>query len=454
MKEIVTNQRRFFASHQTKDVHFRIEQLKKLERVLRENEELLIKAVHDDMNKSSFECLMSELLFIYMEIQHSIKHLKRWSKKKYAPTNFINFPATSYIVPEPLGVVLIIGTWNYPYQLSLIPVVSALSAGNVVILKPSEIASHSSNAMAKLINENFDPTYLKVVEGDSSVSTALLAEKFDKIFFTGSTTVGKIIAKAAAEHLTPVSLELGGKCPVIITENVVMNKSVRRLVWAKFLNAGQTCVSPDYVYVHKDSYDEFLIQLKKEITKRGYSIEKNNYSRIINQKHAARIVALIDEQKIYHGGKYDIENRFIEPTILINVTPDDPIMQEEVFGPVLPIIVYEKLDDVIEYIQSKPSPLALYLFTTDAIIKKRVLNELTFGGGAINDAVMHIANHALPFGGVGNSGYGAYHGKTGFSQFSHYKSILDKPTWFEPSIKYSPHTKSKLNWLKWLIKMN
>jgi aldehyde dehydrogenase (NAD+) len=362
----------------------------------------------------------------------------------------LNWPAQSYILPEPLGVTLVIGAWNYPIQLSLAPVVASLAAGNTVILKPSELCPATSREIARMVNENFDPSYFKVVEGGVAETTALLAEKFDKIFFTGSTKVGKIVYAAAAKNLTPVTLELGGKSPAIVTADCDLDVSAKRLIWAKFLNAGQTCIAPDYVLVHQSVEKAFLEKAKREIVAADLSLANGNYVQIIDEKNTARIIDLIDQTKVYYGGEHNIKERYIAPTLLSGIGFSDKIMEEEIFGPVLPVIGYTDIETVIKEIKTRPKPLSLYFFTRNRSAEKKVLRELSFGGGCVNDAVMHIANGDLPFGGVGESGLGRYHGEAGFGAFSHYKSILRKPYWLETNLKYSPHTPLKLKLLKWI----
>ena len=451
MEKIVEVQRQFFNSNATKDISFRIAQLQKLESLLRANEELLHQAIYKDFKKSAFENYTTEISLLYHDIKEAIKNIKKWSAKKKVRTNLANLPGKSYIIPEPLGVSLIIGAWNYPYQLSLAPAIAAIAAGNTVMLKPSELPINTSNIMAKLINENFDPQFFKVIEGGVAETQELLDQKFDKIFFTGSVPVGKIVYQAAAKNLIPVTLELGGKSPAIITADCDLKISVKRLIWAKYLNAGQTCIAPDYVVVHKKVKEEFLILAKKEIDQSKFLIEEDNYVQIINHKNLQRLIALIDEDKIYTGGEYNLENRIIEPTILTNVTFEDKVMKDEIFGPILPVLEYDDLDKIIHQIKARPKPLSCYVFTSDKNIKRKILDEISFGGGAVNDAVMHISNSNMGFGGVGESGIGSYHGEHGFRAFSHYKGIMEKPTWIEPNFKYYPHTKSKLKWIKRLI---
>lgn len=452
INEVIENQRLFFNTNQTKEISFRTEQLKKLNQLLVQYEAEMIDAIHQDFGKSEFDVYTTEFGILYSDISVALKNIKKWSKWKRVRTNMTNFPAKSYIVTEPFGVSLVIGAWNYPYQLSLAPVIAALAAGNTVLLKPSELPENTSKVMAKMINDNFDPRILKVVEGGVDITTELLNNKFDKIFFTGSVPVGKIVYQAAAKHMTPVTLELGGKSPAIVAADCDLDVTVKRLVWAKFLNAGQTCIAPDYIYVDAKIENIFLAKLEAEIERSAFSLENGNYVRIINDRNVKRLANLIDPSKIYFGGKINEKERIIEPTILISCNFECPSMQEEIFGPILPVLRYTSLDEAIGMIKSKPKPLALYLFTNDRSIKTKVTNELSFGGGAINDAIMHITNHHLPFGGVGDSGIGSYHGEAGFQTFSHYKSILEKPLRFEPNLKYSPHSETKLKWIKRLLK--
>jgi len=451
MQDIVANQRTFFNTHSSKDLSFRITQLKKLEKLLKSYQSELDGAIYADFKKSPFENFATEIGMLLMDITEAKRHLHRWAKQKKVKTNLANFPALSYIIPEPLGVCLVIGAWNYPYLITLSPVIAAIAAGNTVVIKPSEISSESSKVIAKLINSNFDPAYLKVVEGGIPETTALLVEKFDKIFFTGSSTVGKIIYQAAAEHLTPVTLELGGKSPAIIASDANLKMTVKRLIWAKFLNAGQTCIAPDYVLVDEKVKDKFLALAVEAIAKAKYDVDNDNYTQIINDRNLNRLSALIPKDKVYYGGEIDTAARTIAPTILTEIDFTSEIMQEEIFGPILPVIGYTNVDNAIAEVQRLPKPLSCYTFTSSKKFKKKVLNELSFGGGTINDAVMHISNPNLPFGGVGASGMGSYHGEDGFKTFSHYKSILDKPTWFELPLKYAPYSKMKLAWLRRVI---
>jgi aldehyde dehydrogenase (NAD+) len=448
-EHIISAQRTFFNSNQTKDHGFRKAQLKKLRSLLVTNERRLYDAIYADFKKSGFETSETELLLIYHEIDLALKNLESWGMQKSVQTNLVNFPSRSYIIPEPLGVTLIIGAWNYPYQLSLAPAVAAIAAGNTVVLKPSEIPPNTAAVMAAIINGSFQENYFKVVEGGVETSTALLECKFDKIFFTGSTAVGKKVYEAAAKHLTPVTLELGGKSPAIVMADCNMEITVKRLVWAKFLNAGQTCIAPDYVLVEASAEKRFLETLRKYIAQYYTDTVTENYVQIINDRNMERLIRLLDPSKIVIGGNYDRESRYFAPTVMQHVSFADSVMQEEIFGPILPVIAFTKLDEAIKEMKDRPKPLSCYVFSTNRKIIKRVLYELSFGGGAVNDALMHISNSSLPFGGVGNSGTGSYHGEAGFRTFSHYKSILHKSAWLETSIKYPPYK----SWKQRLIRL-
>lgn len=441
---IVQNQRDFFRTKATLPLEFRLEQLKKLRDLIRAHEEDLFTAIYNDFGKSRHHTQLTELLPLYEELNLAIENLKNWAKPRKVPTNLLNRPGKSYIVAEPLGTTLVIGAWNFPYNLSLIPVVGSMVAGNTTVLKPSELPAATSAIMAKIINENFDPSYLHVVEGAIPETTALLDQRWDKIFFTGSPQVGKIVNQAAAPNLTNVTLELGGKNPAIIAEDAPVNVSVKRLIWAKFINSGQLCLTVDYVLVHKSIKDQVLERMVHEIEKHDYSVEHGNFTRIINERNFDRVVALIDQEKVYYGGDADRETRVIQPTIVTDVTLDDPIMQDEIFGPVIAVLEYETLDEAFDIIHQMEKPLAGYLFSHDPTTKARFLAEIPFGSGAINDAVMQNSNSNLPFGGVGNSGMGRYHGEFSFECFSHMKPVLEKTMNFEPDLKYYGHSDRQL----------
>jgi aldehyde dehydrogenase (NAD+) len=448
MESIVKKQRAFFNTSATKPISFRIEQLKKLKAALKLHESALAHAIYQDFQKGIFNTYLTEFLGVYVELDKTIKNLRSWAATRRVENNLLNFPAKSYIIPEPLGVCLVIGAWNYPINLTLAPVVSAIAAGNTAVLKPSELTPHTSAGLAKMISENFDPALLTVVEGGVGQTTELLSQKFDKIFFTGSPAVGRIVYEAAAKNLTPVTLELGGKSPLVVTDDANIKICAKRLVWGKFLNAGQTCIAPDYVMVHKNVEQPLLEAMKIEIESTKFSRANQNYAQIISQKHMDRLVALIRKENIYTGGGYDLANRFLEPTILTGITLDDPVMEEEIFGPILPVLSYEDIDSAIAFIKSRPKPLAFYLFSESKAFRKKLLSEISFGGGAVNEVLMHFSNSELPFGGVGLSGMGSYHGKAGFSAFSHYKSIVQKSTWIDFPVRYFPYSGWKFSVIK------
>ena len=449
--DILQQQKTFFNTHATKDLNFRKAQLQKLKKVVKSNEKLLYDAIYQDFGKSEFETFGTEISFIYKDIDYYLKNLKSFAKPKNVLTNIVNQMGSSKIVFEPLGNCLVIGAWNYPYQLTLTPVIAAIAAGNTCMIKPSELPENTMKAMAKLINENFDAKFLYVVEGGVEETTAILKLRFDKIFFTGSPRVGKIVYKAAAEHLTPVTLELGGKSPAFVTENADLQVAARRIVWGKFINAGQTCVAPDYLYVAENIKEKFLKVLIQEIKKRNYTDNVDHYCKIINERNFDRLEKMIDHEKVVFGGETNREKRYISPTVLDHVTWDDAVMQEEIFGPILPILTYKNLETAMQTVVEGEKPLSAYLFSNDAKEQELFTQNLSFGGGCINDTLMHLSNDRLPFGGVGNSGIEHYHGKFGFIAFSHQKAILKKSNYLEPELKYPPYSDAKLNILKKLL---
>ena len=452
MNEIVLAQKAFFNSNKTKDIDFRIAQLKKLKNVLQENEERMEKTIFEDFSKSAFDNYSTELALLYLEIDDAVKKVRKWAARKRVATNIVNFPARSYMIPEPLGVTLVIGAWNYPYQLSFAPAIAAIAAGNTVILKPSELPANTSKLMAEMVNSNFAPEFFKVVEGGVTETQQLLEQRFDKIFFTGSVAVGRIVYQAAAKHLTPVTLELGGKSPAFILDDTNLEVYVKRLVWAKFVNAGQTCIAPDYVLVKRDIKDKFLQLLMAEIKKEQFAIENHNYVQIINERNIQRLSKYIDKNKVVQGGNYDIQTRIFVPIVRDNESFSDAVMQEEIFGPILPVITFDDINEAIAEVKRREKPLSCYVFTSNKALKDKFLHEVSFGGGCVNDAIMHISNSHLPFGGVGESGIGSYHGEYGFKTFSHFKSILEKSAWFEPDLKYFPHSETKFKWMKRILK--
>lgn len=437
----------------SKDLNYRKLALVKLRELLKTHEEKLWAAIEKDIKKSRFEAYVTELALIYSEIDEALKNLDKWSRPKKVKSGIANFPAKAFIVPEPFGVTLIIGAWNYPYQLTLAPMVAAIAAGNTCIVKPSELPQETSKIMAQIINQNFDPAFLHVAEGGVDVTQELLTFKFDKIFFTGSTTVGKIVAKAAAENLTPLTLELGGKSPCLVFADADLKMTAKRILWGKFLNAGQTCIAPDYLLVEKSIYQNFLEELKIQLPSIVGTDPKTSesYVRIINQKNFERLEKLIVPSKVYVGGAVSKDDRYIEPTILKDITFSDEIMSDEIFGPILPVISFTSLDETITEIKTKPKPLSLYVFSKDKNIQNKIISEISFGGGCINDTVMHVSVKDLPFGGVGQSGMGSYHGEFGFKTFSHYKSILKKGFLWEAPLKYAPYTESKFKMIRRLF---
>jgi aldehyde dehydrogenase (NAD+) len=451
--ELISAQRAFFKSGATRSTDFRIAQLKKLDQALRANEQLMLDAIYTDLKKSRYDTFTSEISLIYREISFCLNNISKWSKKQRVRTNLVNFPSRSYRLPEPYGVTYIAGAWNYPYQLTLLPLVDALAAGNTAVVKPSEVAPNTSAAMATIINNTFPAEYCRIVEGGAETAKELLEQKFDYIFFTGGTNIGKKVYEAAAKHLTPITLELGGKNPAIVLPDCDIEITAKRLVWGKFLNAGQTCVAPDYVVVHA-SIEQDLLNAMKRVLDRHFSKNDfgDNFMAIVNEKHFERITAIVDKEKIFCGGVFDKERLFISPTILHTVTFDDTVMQEEIFGPILPVVRYDNLDKTISAIQQYPKPLSLYVFGSSSAAKEKIFHEVSFGGGSFNDTVMYFANDHLPLGGVGASGIGAYHGAEGFKTFSHYKSIMEKGTWLEFwFLKTPPYKEWKLKILRLLL---
>ncbi|MGD8427367.1 MAG: aldehyde dehydrogenase [Balneolaceae bacterium] len=454
MEQVVRRQHQFFEQGKSRSVTFRKKQLKKLKGILLESEEAFYEALRADFKKPPFETYATELFILYQEIEHLHGDLSAWAAPQKVRGSIFNFPSKNFIYPQPYGVSLVIGAWNYPLHLTLNPVLGSMAAGNCTIIKPSELASHTSSLIAEIINSNFDPGYLHVVEGGAEITQSILSEPLDYIFFTGSQRVGKIIMKAAAEQLTPVTLELGGKSPAIIDETADLSTAARRIAWGKFMNAGQTCVSPDYVYVHTSRRDEFFELLQKNIT--GFYGEdpsqSPDFAHIINRNHFERLENMIDPQKVLIGGKTKPEERYIEPTVMTNINWDDKVMQNEIFGPILPVLSFQDMDGVIASIKVRSKPLALYLFSKNKTTQERVINGIPFGGGCINDTVAHLANPELDFGGVGHSGIGSYHGKKSFDLFSHQKSIMKKGTWLDIPLRYPPY-RNNLKWLKKLTKI-
>lgn len=445
---LVHRQRAFFSTGETKSLDFRLAQLKALKQAILDHQPEILEALKADLNKPELEAYLTEI-GVVKEINEAIKHLRSWAKPKPVAVPLEQFPAKGRIYAEPLGVVLIIGPWNYPFNLMISPLVGAIAAGNCALLKPSELAPHTSQVVATLIEKTFDPAYVAVVQGGVEVSQAVLAEKFDHIFFTGSTAIGKIVMAAAAQHLTPVTLELGGKSPCIVDSDIHLEYTARRIVWGKFLNAGQTCIAPDYLLVDR-RIKPALIEAMKTTIREFYGenpAQSPDYTRIISAKHFTRLAKLLEDGKILIGGDTNPDDRYIAPTLLDQVSQDATVMQEEIFGPILPVLEYDEIETAINFINSKSKPLALYIFSRNPKFQNRILQQTSSGGVCINDTIMHIAASTLPFGGVGDSGIGSYHGKASFDTFSHHKSVMIKNFWFDLKLRYAPYA-GKLELLK------
>ncbi|EPB8193642.1 aldehyde dehydrogenase [Clostridium perfringens] len=455
LREKINKQREYFSTGETKDINFRIEKLKKLRDVLKSEEEKIFEALKKDLMKSSFESYVTEVAMVYDEINMHIKNIKKWSKKRRVKTPLVQFHAKSFIQLEPYGVVLIIGPFNYPFMLTMDPLIGAIAAGNTAVIKPSESAPETSKILKEILEKVFDEKYVLHVnpERGKEVVEELLKEKFDYIFFTGSATVGKIVMKAASQYLTPVTLELGGKSPCIIDKDCKLELAARRIVWGKLLNSGQTCVAPDYLYVHKDIEEEFIKKLEEEIKNQfgDNPLESKDYSKMVNEREFNRVLSYIDKEKLVFGGNYNRKTFQIEPTILKNVTWNDPVMEREIFGPIFPILPFENLDEVIRLVNSKDKPLAIYYFSEDKNKIEKVLNSTSSGGVTINDTLVHVSSSYLPFGGVGNSGMGEYHGKYSFDLFSNKKGIMNRKTFLDLKIRYAPF-QNKLTIVKKIMK--
>ena len=443
IKELVTKQRRYFQTGATLPVSTRIDALHRLYAAITEHEKEINDALRKDLGKSGFESYMCETGMVLEELSYMIKHTKRFAGEKRVRTPLAQFHSRSYQKPSPYGVTLIMSPWNYPFMLTLSPLADALAAGNTAVVKPSAYSPYTSEVILRILSQCFEPQYVAVVTGGRAENTCLLREHFDYIFFTGSQAVGKEVMRNAAEHLTPVTLELGGKSPCIVDQTANIRLAAKRIVFGKYLNCGQTCVAPDYIYCHRSVKDKLIKEVRKQIQKQ-YGIQplrNPDYGKIINEKHFDRLLGLIDKNKTVHGGDSDRHALRIEPTVLDNVTFADAVMQEEIFGPIMPILIFDNLDEAIRNINAMPHPLALYLFTSDKAAAKKVTSRCGFGGGCINDTIIHLATTEMGFGGFGESGMGSYHGKVGFDTFSHYKSIVDKKTWIDLPMRYQPYRK-------------
>jgi aldehyde dehydrogenase (NAD+) len=452
-REIVEAQRLFFARGETRNNDFRKQQLIILQKAIRENEAAILAALQKDLNKSPFEAYETEVGFVLDELRFILKNLTRFTRPQRVRTPLVHFLAASRVYREPYGNVLIMSPWNYPFQLTMAPLIGAMAAGNCALIKPSAYSPATSAVIRKLIAANFDERYLAVVEGGREVNQSLLAEKFDYIFFTGSVAVGKLVMAAAAEHLTPVTLELGGKSPCIVDETADIALAGKRIAWGKYLNAGQTCVAPDYVLVQKSQKEPLIEAIRKSIRQfYGEEPHRNEeYPKIINAKHFERLLGLLDSGTVAAGGRFNAETRQIEPTVLAEVTWDSPVMQEEIFGPILPVLEFEDLPEVIRLVGARPKSLALYYFTTSKANERTILGSISFGGGCVNDTIVHLATSHMAFGGVGESGMGGYHGEASIRTFSHSKSVLKKSNLLDVPLRYPPF-QNHLGLLKKVLK--
>lgn len=450
MQALLDQQKAFFNKDLTKDYNFRVRQLMKLKLVIKNNETEILEALHNDLYKSNVEAYTTEVGFILSSIDLMIKNLRKWMRPTKVKTPLFMFGSKSFIVKEPLGSVLIIGPYNYPFQLVIEPLIGAMASGNTAIIKPSEYTKSVEAVLVKIINETFDESYIKVVTGEVDVTTNLLSLKFDHIFFTGSTNVGKIVYQAASKNLIPVTLELGGKSPTIVDASANIKIAARRIIFGKLINAGQTCIAPDYIYVASSVHDALIEALIKAIE--AFYPNHQDLGHIVNERHFERLTSLIDKKKVVYGGTDDAKTNFIAPTIMTKITWDDQIMKEEIFGPIIPVLEFDDIDDVITTLKIKEKPLALYLFSEDEETIKKVFKKLSFGNGAINETLMQVANPNLPFGGVGQSGMGHYHGLASFDTFSNTKTYTKKTTRYDIKLAYPPYSKSKVKWIKRLLK--
>lgn len=452
-EKLLTLHRTYFNSQATKSVDFRVHQLGTLKKMLTEHEDEFYEGLKKDFGKSEFETYATELGLVLSEISYTARKLKKWAGTHRVAGSIINFPSKNYLYPEPYGTVLIISPWNYPVLLTLLPLIGAIAAGNTVVIKPSEISSHTSELLKKVFEKWFKSEFISVITGGAETSSQLLKQKFDYLFFTGSPRVGKIVMEAAAKNLTPVTLELGGKSPCIVDETADIKTAAKRIAWGKFVNAGQTCVAPDYLLVQKHIKPRLLNYLKEYIIQ-FYGVNARlspDYARIVNKNHFNRLKGYLENASVFYGGKSIEDELYIEPAIIEDAELNHPVMQEEIFGPILPVITFDNVQEAIDLINSREKPLALYLFTKNDLTERKVLGECSFGGGAVNDTIAHLGNRNLGFGGVGNSGMGKYRGKLSFDTFSHMKAVMKKPSGADLPVRYPPY-KNKLNWIKRILK--
>jgi len=452
IKKIVEEQKKFYQTGKTLDYKFRMRALNRLRNAIIRNEEALYEALALDLNKSKYEAYLCEIGIVLDEIRYHKNHLHHWMKKIPVIPSIGQLPGICYRLPEPYGVTLIMAPWNYPVNLCFAPLIGAISGGNTVILKPSEYAPATGKVIEKIISEAFPPYYITVITGGRKENALLLDEKFDYIFFTGSPNVGKIVMEAASRNLTPVTLELGGKSPVIVDETANIRLAARRIAFGKVTNAGQTCVAPDYLLVHSKVRDKFIVEYKKALRNFFHRNDMSRMVTIISDKHYNRLKGLLEDGRIILGGRYDDERRFIEPTLIDCISLSSSIMDEEIFGPIIPIITYDKINECIDIIRSYPKPLALYIFSENKKTVNKILHTCSFGGGCVNDTLLHLVNPRLPFGGVGNSGMGSYHGKKSFKTFTHYKSIFRQSTIIDIPLRYMPYTDKKFQLIKKVLR--
>lgn len=450
---LIRKQQVFFHTNQTRSLSFRMDALNQLGDAIRKYEREIVQALKSDLNKSEFEAYSSEIGFVLSEIRFVLKHLRSWARPRKVKTPLTHIGSKSTIYYEPYGVALVIAPWNFPFQLAIAPLIGAIAAGNCAIVKPSELTPHTSEVLAKLIGDTYPEHYIAVVQGGVETSQALLSEKVDYIFFTGGTAVGKSIMQAAAQHLTPITLELGGKSPCIVHKDAHLKLAAKRIAWGKFMNAGQTCVAPDYVYVHEAVKEAFLAELKQAIEQLygANPLDNESYTRIVSDRHFNRLQVMLQDGEVSIGGRSNRDTLQIEPTVLTEITSDSSVMQDEIFGPILPVLEYSHMEHVLEAIRSRPKPLALYIFSENKDVQQQVLTHTSFGGGCVNDTVYHFTSPYLPFGGVGSSGMGDYHGQSGFALFSHRKSVLKQTTLFDIPFRY-PHIKNGLKRIKLFLK--
>lgn len=453
---LIKKQRDFFDSGATRSYSFRKQRLKYLKKVISVNEKEVLQALEIDLGKQEFEAYASEVGFVYEEIDHAVSHLKTWMKRERVHTPLTSWPSGSFIIPQPKGISLIIAPWNYPFQLVMVPLISNMAAGNTAVLKPSEKAPATAKLIGELISRNFEEEYIAVVQGEGKevIPELMEKERFDHVFFTGSTGVGREIAKMAAPKLTPVTLELGGKSPVVVDKTAKLEMAAKRIAFGKWINAGQTCVAPDYLLVEETVKDDLVAEIRKVIHQfyGAEPLKSEDLGHMISREHFGKVRGYLEGQKLLTGGGSDAESLRIEPTLVDSPSLESPLMKEEIFGPILPVLSYTSFTEALEIISHNPNPLALYVFSEDRKIEAAFMEMISFGGGAINNTVVHLSNPNLPFGGIGSSGYGSYHGKAGFDTFSHRKSVMKTASWFDPEQKYPPHSSMALKLIRRIMK--